>query len=153
MSRFNGAVGFRLRRPGAGRDVDRVLPELQWGRRFSPTETRLATHSPASICLLQWGRRFSPTETPRPARGDMTGPLLQWGRRFSPTETVRTPRGKGILYSGFNGAVGFRLRRPPDGSGRPSRRRPRFNGAVGFRLRRRLPGKGLRYVAIASMGP
>ena len=111
--RFNGAVGFRLRiRVSASVNGWRVYV-LQWGRRFSPTDTgegkvRVGSDDHG----LQWGRRFSPTDTgggamrllPRQAsfngavgfRLRILGALiagvlhlgtLQWGRRFSPTDT------------------------------------------------------------------
>ena len=86
---FNGAVGFRLRRLAACRPKSPASSTLQWGRRFSPTETEVGG-APFLVATFK----------------------LQWGRRFSPTET-RSVMKRGEIYLRFNGAVGFRLRRPP----------------------------------------
>ena len=37
--------------------------ELQWGRRFSPTDTEEILDFTQYQEKLQWGRRFSPTDT------------------------------------------------------------------------------------------
>ncbi len=90
-----------------------ALDLLQWGRRFSATET-MSHDLPCrpSARSLQWGRRFSATETcdslfetHTSSSASMGPPLfsdgnavqhihwrsreegLQWGRRFSATET------------------------------------------------------------------
>ncbi len=95
-------------------DVRRWIGKLQWGRRFSATETYTNPSWIVSIPnTLQWGRRFSATETadsnderhrycdasmgpPLFSDGNQLAPgdtlavryALQWGRRFSATETT-----------------------------------------------------------------
>ncbi len=136
-SGFNGAAGFRPRRL-AGRA--RSLPWqlwLQWGRGLSPTETPPAVKDAYAVSRLQWGRGLSPTETadvkeawehyrkasmgPRAfAHGDPGNTIngyraeitLQWGRGLSPTETRLTWPSTFSRSTGFNGAAGFRPRRP-----------------------------------------
>ena len=93
LRRFNGAVGFRLRRLYVTDERYFIGNGLQWGRRFSPTETRPSPAGHISQWGLQWGRRFSPTETPRNTKRSWRLLALQWGRRFSPTETILTARG------------------------------------------------------------
>ena len=103
---------------------------LQWGRWFTPAETRPPTAPPAAHCRLQWGRWFTPAETPPP------GPSLA------------------PLSSGFNGAAGLHQRKPMPR--RPPRRpAPRFNGAAGLHQRKLRPehGHSLQRLAFASMGP
>ncbi len=89
---FNGAVAGQRRKPRRPRAPIDAMVELQWGRRWSATETNAPTgFTHAGTVMLQWGRRWSATET-------MTGAVeaawftpLQWGRRWSATETAMSP--------------------------------------------------------------
>ncbi len=133
---FNGAAGFRPRRPYSRFPPWKSATCLQWGRGLSPTETGILVFKAVSGGGLQWGRGLSPTETGRDhpryrarfassmgprafAHGDAAPRqfghraafLLQWGRGLSPTETFRVCQVPPVNLRLFNGAAGFRPRR------------------------------------------
>ena len=90
-----------------------ILPaKLQWGRWFTPAETRLKPEHRAELKRLQWGRWFTPAETlfglvQKPINGRASmGPLVY----TSGNPSARSGRGSGC--SRFNGAAGLHQRKP-----------------------------------------
>ncbi len=86
---------------------------------------------------LQWGRRFSATETSWHYSGTFFAVrALQWGRRFSATETDWDKPTWFPRIDCFNGAAAFQRRKLRPRRGGIACHRPRFNGAAAFQRRK-----------------
>ncbi len=90
-----------------------AVSRLQWGRGLSPTETADVKEAWEHYRKASMGPRAfahgDPGNTINGYRAEIT---LQWGRGLSPTETRLTWPSTFSRSTGFNGAAGFRPRRP-----------------------------------------
>ena len=60
---FNGAAGLHQRKPAVCPPRRTGGSRLQWGRWFTPAETRMVVLCTTDEDGLQWGRWFTPAET------------------------------------------------------------------------------------------
>ncbi len=111
--RFNGAAGFRPRRPFPLYSSALKTIGLQWGRGLSPTETCNRPKTTTTLFMLQWGRGLSPTETYHTKRETSSGLAASMGPRAFAHGDGNLGDHRQDRGLGFNGAAGFRPRRPP----------------------------------------
>ncbi len=78
---------------------------------FSDGNERNSCVSVYARFQLQWGRRFSATETRKPGAVPIVSVALQWGRRFSATETTLITLTMVCRLYRFNGAAAFQRRK------------------------------------------
>ncbi len=112
---FNGAAGFRPRRPRQRTCAAREAGQLQWGRGLSPTETSLAAPVPRAPCPASMGpRAFAHGDWERSGdRGDAGGASM--GPRAFAHGDKPKPEASILPPASFNGAAGFRPRRRRQG--------------------------------------
>ncbi len=84
---FNGAAGFRPRRPPSGKPGSSSRPIFNGAAGFRPRRPHPPLLPQQTSGHLQWGRGLSPTETRKRIPFRAPEPDLQWGRGLSPTET------------------------------------------------------------------
>ena len=110
---FNGAAGFRPRRPFDIQCGCSGWLRLQWGRGLSPTETCLVPVGKQMLVFASMGpRAFAHGDLP-PDTGAPLPPEASMGPRAFAHGDHRSPRHFRRPDPCFNGAAGFRPRRLP----------------------------------------